>query len=98
MLYVEGLKHNLLCVSQIRDNGYDVTFQSKDCEICNVKDGKMVGKEIKTHNNVYVFDDSRVSYYLSKTNEAQLSYEFWQSDKGQQAGSCARISKTIKSW
>lgn len=24
--YVEGLKHNLLSVSQICDNGYDVTF------------------------------------------------------------------------
>ena len=26
VLYVEGLKHNLLSVSQMCDNGYDVTF------------------------------------------------------------------------
>ena len=31
-----------------------------------------MGKAVRTHNNVYVFDDSRVSYYLSKSSEAQL--------------------------
>lgn len=46
---MEGLKHNMLSVSQMCDNGYDVTFQSKDWQICNMKDGKMAGKEIKTH-------------------------------------------------
>ena len=72
MLYVEGLKHNMLGVSQMCDNGYDVTFLSKDCEICNMKNGKLVGKAIRTHNNVYVLDDSRVNYCLSKTSEARL--------------------------
>lgn len=33
VLYVEAIKHNLLSVSQMCDNGYNVTFRSKDYEI-----------------------------------------------------------------
>jgi hypothetical protein len=33
VLYVEGLKHNLLSVSQKCDQGYNLTFHSKGCEI-----------------------------------------------------------------
>jgi len=33
VLYVDGIKRNLLSVSQMCDNGIDVTFHSKDCEI-----------------------------------------------------------------
>lgn len=71
VMYVEGLKCNILSFSQMCDNGYNVTFRSKDCEICNIKYGKLVGKAVSTHNNVYFFDESRVSCYLSKTSEAQ---------------------------
>jgi len=71
-LYVNCLKHNILSVRQMCDIGYDVNFHSKYCEIQNAENGKLVGKEINTHNNVYVFDDSRVSLYLCKTNEKWL--------------------------
>ena len=30
---MEGLKHNLLSVIQMCDNGYDVIFRSKDYEV-----------------------------------------------------------------
>lgn len=72
MLYVGGLKHNLLNVSQMCDNGYDVTFGYKYHEIHNIKNEKLVGKAIRAHNNVYVFDNSRVNYFLRETNEAWL--------------------------
>lgn len=72
MFYVEGLKNNLLSVSQMCNNGYDVSFRSKDYEICNMKNIKLVGKQIRTDKNVYVFDDSRINCYLRKTNEARL--------------------------
>lgn len=49
-----------------------MTFQSKDCEIKKAKNGELMGKVVKTHNNVNVFDDSRVRYYLSKTNQTWL--------------------------
>jgi len=37
-----------------------------------MKDGKRVAKVIGTHNNVYVFDESRVSFNLRKKNEPWL--------------------------
>lgn len=37
-----------------------------------MKDGKLVGKTIRTHNNVNVFDGSGVNFYLRNTNEAWL--------------------------
>jgi hypothetical protein len=33
VLYVEGLKHNILSVSQICDLDYSLTFHSKECEM-----------------------------------------------------------------
>lgn len=51
------------------ENSYEVTFFSKYCEIWEVDSGKIVYKAIRTHNNVYVFDDSRVSFYPSKINK-----------------------------
>jgi len=33
VLYVEGLKHGLLGISQLCDKGYQVTFKSSTCEI-----------------------------------------------------------------
>jgi len=72
VLYVGGIKNSLLSVSHMCDNGYNVNFQSKNCEIQNDKNEKLVGKADMTHNKVYVFDDSRVNYYLSKKNEAKL--------------------------
>jgi hypothetical protein len=41
MLFVDGLKHNLLSVSQVCDRGCEVVFTSKDCRI-------------KSMNSVYV--------------------------------------------
>ncbi|RDX82434.1 hypothetical protein CR513_36783, partial [Mucuna pruriens] len=31
VLYVKGLKHNLLSISQLCDNGYDVSFNKGEC-------------------------------------------------------------------
>ena len=33
VLYVEGLKHNLLSISHLCDRGYQVTFRTNSCEI-----------------------------------------------------------------
>jgi hypothetical protein len=35
VLYVEGLMHNLLSISQLSDNGYDVIFNQKTCKAIN---------------------------------------------------------------
>ncbi|MGV8000512.1 hypothetical protein PJP08_29345, partial [Mycobacterium kansasii] len=37
VLYVEGLKHNLLSISQICDNNHNVKFSNHGCEIIDNK-------------------------------------------------------------
>jgi hypothetical protein len=54
VLLVDGLKHNLLSVSQMCDIGFEVVFTSKDCKIKFVTLGEVVAKGIRTENNVYV--------------------------------------------
>jgi len=49
---VDGLKHNLLSVSQLCDNGYDVLFVKNNCTIINTHDQFIVFKG-KRRNNVY---------------------------------------------
>jgi len=46
MLYVEGLKHNLLNISQLCDRGYQVTITTNSCEIRlpNSKDVLLIAK------------------------------------------------------
>jgi hypothetical protein len=45
---VEDLKHNLLSVSQVCDQGCEVVFTSKDCRIKTVDSGQLVAKGIRT--------------------------------------------------
>jgi hypothetical protein len=48
VLLVEGLKHNLLSVSQMCDKGCEVLFTAKDCKIKEVSSGKLVAKGVRT--------------------------------------------------
>jgi len=74
VLYVEGLKHNLLNISQLCDRGYQVTFRTNSCEILlpNSKDVLLIGKR---SNNIYPFDISShtsIGCLLSKHEESWL--------------------------
>jgi hypothetical protein len=53
-LLVEDMKHNLLSVSQMCDQGHKVTFDSQKCEIRREGSGKLVGTTVRTSNNIYV--------------------------------------------
>ena len=55
MLLVKGLKHNLLSVSQICDNGCRVTFDSTNCIVTKVEDNStiLVGQRV---DNIYIID------------------------------------------
>lgn len=53
MYYVEGLKHNLLSVSQMCDKGCKFTFDLKGCEIKKENNGKLVIEGNTTDGNVY---------------------------------------------
>jgi len=49
---VDGLRHNLLSISQFFDNGYDVLFVKNNCIVINKDDQSIVFKG-KRRNNVY---------------------------------------------
>src|ERR1044072_619970 len=42
VLLVEGLMHNLLSISQLADNGYDVLFNQTSCKVVSQKDGSIL--------------------------------------------------------
>ena len=48
VLFVDGLKHNLLSVSQMCDKGCEFLFTAKDCKIKEVSSGKRVAKGMRT--------------------------------------------------
>jgi hypothetical protein len=59
VLFVEGMKHNLLSVSQVCDRGCEVIFTSKDCKIKYLNLGQLIAKGIRTENNVYVLKEEK---------------------------------------
>jgi len=74
VLYVEGLKHSLLSISQLCDKGYQVTFKTNSSEIrlLNSKDVLLIGKR---SNNVYLLgisSSTSIGCLLSKHEESWL--------------------------
>ena len=52
VLYVEGLKYNLLSISQLSDKGFNVSFNSEQCMISDKNESfKLIGKR---ENNMYL--------------------------------------------
>jgi hypothetical protein len=47
---VDGLKHNLLSISQFCDNGYDVMFEKTNCTVINKDDKSIVFKGMRIEN------------------------------------------------
>jgi hypothetical protein len=72
VLLVDGMKHNLLSVSQMCDKECEVVFTSKDCKIKSINSGQVVAKGIRTENNVYVLKEDREECHLSKHDERWL--------------------------
>jgi hypothetical protein len=72
VLFVVGLKNNLLSVSQICDRGCEVTFTGKNCKIKTVNTGEMIEKGVKIENNVYVLKEDKEKCHLRKFDESWL--------------------------
>jgi hypothetical protein len=72
VLFVEGMKHNMLSVSQVCDRGCEVIFTSKECRIKSMNLGQLVAKGIRTENNVYVLKEEKEEFHLSKYDESWL--------------------------
>ena len=47
---VDGLKHNLLNISQFMDKGYRVEFVKDSCTISGIKDGNVALREVRKRN------------------------------------------------
>eukprot|EP00253_Pinus_taeda_P032497 PITA_32497 len=72
VLYVDGLKHNLLSVSQMCDQRTEVIFKSNGCLVRDLDTGKTVIKGKRTPNNLYIFEEEQQQCYLSKDDEHWL--------------------------
>jgi transposase InsO family protein len=67
------MKHNLLSVSQMCDQGHKLTFDSEKCEIRKEGSGKLVGTAARTSNNIYVLSENRnEKCFLGKEDESWL--------------------------
>ena len=67
------MKHNLLSVSQMCDQGHVLTFTSKDCKIQREDSGKLVATASRTQNNIYILDEiNRERCFLGKEDESWL--------------------------
>jgi len=60
VMLVDGLKHNLLSISQFCDNGFTITFNAQCCIIEHNDDKDVMFKGLRV-NNVYVLDLDDVS-------------------------------------
>jgi len=63
---VDGLKHNLLSISQFCDNGYDVLFDKTSCTVVNKDDNSIIFKGKRMNNiNFSELVDQKVVCLLS---------------------------------
>jgi len=71
VLFVEGLKQNLLSISQLCDKGYQIIFKPNTCEISlpNSQSVLLIGKRI---NNIYLLE---ISDFASDINCLLTKYE-----------------------
>jgi hypothetical protein len=60
VLLVEDLKHNLLSVNKLCDQGYTFTFDSQKCEIREVDLGRLVTTTTRSPNNIYILDRVKI--------------------------------------
>jgi hypothetical protein len=61
VLLVEDLKHNLLGVSKMCDQGYTLTFDSRKCKIRENNLGRLVAIATRIPSNIYVLKPHKIS-------------------------------------
>ncbi len=98
VLLVNGLKHNLLSISQFCDKGLKVTFEASICIITNPKDNSIVLMGHR-HGNIYMVDlhdlDKKNGLCLI-TNEERKSETSWLWHRRLGHASMDLISKLVK--
>jgi hypothetical protein len=67
------MKHNILSVIQMCDQGYKVTFNSQKCEIRKEGSGKLIATVVRTSSNIYVLSKiGNEKCFLGKEDESWL--------------------------
>jgi hypothetical protein len=56
VLLVEDLKHNLLSVSKMCEQGYTLMFDSQRCKIKEEGSGRLVATATRRPSNIYILD------------------------------------------
>jgi hypothetical protein len=57
VLLVKDMKHNILSVSQMCDQGHKVTFDSQKFKIRKESSGKLIATATRTSRNIYVLSE-----------------------------------------
>ena len=71
-MYVDGLNHNLLSVSQMCDQWNEVVFRSKECVVHEIDIGKTISKGTRNPSNLYILKRGQEQCYLRKIEEKWL--------------------------
>ena len=75
VLCVEDLKNNILSVVYMCDQRNTLTFNSQECKIIRENASKLVAREIKAPNNVYIFYEiSGENCFMGQTYESCFWY------------------------
>ena len=56
VLLIEYLKHNLLSVGKMCDQGHNLRFNSRNCEIREAGSGILVATSSRNPHNIYILD------------------------------------------
>jgi len=72
VLFFENMKHNLLSVGKMCDQGHTMLFNSTKCEIKKGRYGKIVAIASRAPNNIYVLDEANKTCLLAKEDESWL--------------------------
>lgn len=65
-MYVDVLKHNLLSVSQMCDQGNEVVFRAKEYVVYELDTGNTIIKGTRTPRNLYILEGGQEKCYIKK--------------------------------
>ncbi|KAG5562829.1 hypothetical protein RHGRI_005526 [Rhododendron griersonianum] len=75
VLYVDGLKANLLSISQICDSHHEVRFSKNDCHILD-KEGNSVMHGTRTNDNCYgILPSSEITCHSTTLSDTELWHQ-----------------------
>lgn len=58
-LVIEDVKHHLVSVSQMCDQGHILIFDSRKCEVTRGNSGKLVATTHRTPNDIYILNEEK---------------------------------------